>query len=337
LKYQIGDKIIVLHSEEEGHVVEIINDKMVMIEVRGVQFPAYMDQIDFPYFKLFSQKKKTIQKPKRYVDQIRTEKPVARKKERDGLLLDVFPVYDKDVFGDELVDRLKLYLVNHNTDHYRVAYTYSIGGEKKVAFVAQVRGLSDLYLHDVDFEDLNDNPVLGFEISLEKPDKNKAPYVERLLKWRGKQLFKKIETLQADNKPSFSEELFSVYPDRIKEDKVDMTMLTKAGFKVYAASEVREHLPPARSVVDLHIEKLTDQPQQLRADEKLQLQLDTAANYLELALSHQLEKIIFIHGIGEGILRDALHEQLKAHRHVSSVINQYHPTFGYGATEVYLK
>ena len=40
MKYEIGDKIIVLHSDEEGKVIDIINDKMVMIEVRGVKFPA---------------------------------------------------------------------------------------------------------------------------------------------------------------------------------------------------------------------------------------------------------------------------------------------------------
>ncbi|MFZ8278351.1 hypothetical protein ACO1KY_14530, partial [Staphylococcus aureus] len=57
MKYQIGDDILVLHSNEEGKVVEIINDKMVMIEVRGVKFPAYMDQIDFPYFHRFTKKK----------------------------------------------------------------------------------------------------------------------------------------------------------------------------------------------------------------------------------------------------------------------------------------
>ena len=57
MKYQIGDDILVLHSNEEGKVVDFINDKMVMIEVRGVKFPAYMDQIDFPYFKRFTQKK----------------------------------------------------------------------------------------------------------------------------------------------------------------------------------------------------------------------------------------------------------------------------------------
>ena len=57
MKYQIGDTVLVLHSQEEGEVVEIINDKMVTIEVGGVRFPVYMDQIDFPYFKRFSQKK----------------------------------------------------------------------------------------------------------------------------------------------------------------------------------------------------------------------------------------------------------------------------------------
>jgi hypothetical protein len=56
MKYQVGDDIIVLHSNEEGKVIEIMNDKMVMIEVRGVKFPAYTDQIDFPYFHRFTKK-----------------------------------------------------------------------------------------------------------------------------------------------------------------------------------------------------------------------------------------------------------------------------------------
>ena len=61
MKYEVGDKILVLATDEEGKVVELMNEKMVMIEVRGVKFPAYMDQIDFPYFKMFSQKK-TVEK-----------------------------------------------------------------------------------------------------------------------------------------------------------------------------------------------------------------------------------------------------------------------------------
>ena len=50
MKFQVGDTVLVLHSHEEGMVVDIINEKMVMVEIRGVKFPAYNDQLDFPYF-----------------------------------------------------------------------------------------------------------------------------------------------------------------------------------------------------------------------------------------------------------------------------------------------
>jgi hypothetical protein len=57
MKYQVGDTVLILHSNEEGQIVDIINDKMLMVDVKGVAFPVYMDQVDFPYFKRFSEKK----------------------------------------------------------------------------------------------------------------------------------------------------------------------------------------------------------------------------------------------------------------------------------------
>jgi hypothetical protein len=58
MKFETGDKVTVLLTSEDGTVVEIINDKMVMVEVKGVRFPAYTDQLDFPYFKMFTEKRK---------------------------------------------------------------------------------------------------------------------------------------------------------------------------------------------------------------------------------------------------------------------------------------
>jgi hypothetical protein len=57
MKYQAGDTVLILHSNEEAQVVDIINDKMLLVDVKGVSFPVYMDQVDFPYFKRFSEKK----------------------------------------------------------------------------------------------------------------------------------------------------------------------------------------------------------------------------------------------------------------------------------------
>lgn len=60
MKFQVGDKVVIQHSNDEGEVVEIINDKMVLVDVRGVRFPAHTDQLDFPYFKRFSQKRRLL-------------------------------------------------------------------------------------------------------------------------------------------------------------------------------------------------------------------------------------------------------------------------------------
>ena len=116
MKYEVGDKIIVLISDEEGKVVEIINEKMVMIEVRGVKFPAYMDQIDFPYFKRFTEKKLFPQKAapqKIYVDQIPKEKVIKNdSKEEAGVWLNIIPKFSLDDFNDEVVESLKIILSN---------------------------------------------------------------------------------------------------------------------------------------------------------------------------------------------------------------------------------
>ena len=56
MKYQVGDKIILLQTDEEGIVVDIMNEKMLMIKVGEVTFPVFNDQVDFPYFKMFTQK-----------------------------------------------------------------------------------------------------------------------------------------------------------------------------------------------------------------------------------------------------------------------------------------
>ena len=116
MKYQIGDDIIVLHTKEEGKVVELINNKMVLIEIRGVHFPAYIDQIDFPYFLRFTNKNKEA-KPasKKYIDEIKKEKTVTPSQIPDeGVWLYLLPVYELDDFNDEIIQSFKIYLHNKN-------------------------------------------------------------------------------------------------------------------------------------------------------------------------------------------------------------------------------
>ena len=126
MKYQVGDEILVLLSNEEGRIIEIMDDKMVMIEVRGVKFPAYMDQIDFPYFKRFTEKKLFQEKKvhqKIYIDQIPKEKLQKNdSKEDDGVHLNFIPKFSLDDFSDEVVESLKIFLSNRTRVSYQFDY-----------------------------------------------------------------------------------------------------------------------------------------------------------------------------------------------------------------------
>ncbi|HQW84925.1 MAG TPA: Smr/MutS family protein [Ferruginibacter sp.] len=334
MKYQPGDKIIVLLTEEEGTVLEIMNEKMVLIEVKGVKFPAYTDQIDFPYFKMFSEKR-ISDKQKVFIDQVQKEKVKPKLKEGNGVLLTFIPVFNKDIFDDDVVEKLKVYLVNQNETGYNFTYNLMIGGASDFELKNTIEPLSDFYLHDIKFEDLSDSPRFEIEFSLKEPDKKKAPYFETSLKLKAKQLFKKIEEIQLKNEPGFSYLLLDEYPDRIEEEKVDVSRLGNAGFRLYDAAKIKQNLEPARSVVDLHIEKLTNDWKQLSNFEILTMQLKVFEKYYELAIAHYQPTLTIIHGVGLGKLRDEIHELLRLKKEVSSFVNQYNRLYGYGATEIY--
>ncbi len=334
MKYQPGDKIIVLLTDEEGKVVEIMNEKMVMIEVKGVKFPAYMDQIDFPYFKMFTEKRKADKK-KVFIDQVQKEKATPKVKEGNGVRISFLPVFDKDIFDDDIVEKFKIYLVNLNETAYTFNYNLMIGGTSDFQLKNTIEPLSDFYLHDVKFEDLSDGPRFDLEFALKDPDKKKTPYYETSLKLKAKQLFKKIEEIQLKNEPSFSYLLFDDYPDRVEEEKVDLGRLGNAGFRVYDAAKIRQNLGSVRTVVDLHIEKLTDSWKHLTNFEILSMQLKAFEKYYELAVTNYQPSLIVIHGVGVGKLRDEIHEILKSKKEVKTFVNQYHHLYGYGATEIF--
>ena len=338
MKFQIGDKVTVLHSHEEAEVVELINDKMVMVDVRGVKFPAYIDQLDFPYFKRFSEKKNIPQKKeKKFVDQLPVDKSPREKNPLDGVWLSFLPVSDTDEFGDEVVESLKIHLVNHSAQALHFQYKLFYFGKADFELQNDIPPGKDFYLHDIAFATLNDSPSFELDFNLIAADKTKAPHYERSFKLKPKQVFQRIEEIRKKGNASFSYKLFDVYPDKaLEEEKEDFQPLQGKDFKIYEASTSRQHLEPAKYEVDLHIEKLTDAWSHLSNFEKLTLQLNSFEKYLDLAIAHHQHNLIVIHGVGTGKLKDEIHEILKTRREVRSFINQYDPRYGYGATEIFL-
>src|SRR5215831_2881328 len=274
MKFQIGDKVVVLHSNEEGEVVDIINNKMVMVDVRGVKFPAYTDQLDFPYFKRFTEKKLFPEKKqKKFIDDVPVEKKKIKEKVVDGVWLTFIPVMDSDEFGDDVVEEFKLHLVNRTEAGYEFTYRLNYAGRTGFELTNQVHAFEDFYIHDIPFESLNDNPLFTFDFSLLTPDKNKAIHFETSLRLKAKQVFARIEEIRKKGEATFSYKLFDEYPGRPYEEPVEVSVLGNAGYKVYEASKARQNLEPARQELDLHIEKLTSDWENMDNFSKLTLQL----------------------------------------------------------------
>lgn len=84
--------------------------------------------------------------------------------------------------------------------------------------------------------------------------------------------------------------------------------------------------------VDLHIEKLVKSKLGMSNGDILNKQLDTAQHKVDFAIKNRIPKIVFIHGVGEGVLKDGLY----------SIFNRYslkyeeasYQRYGLGATEV---
>ncbi|WP_178987948.1 Smr/MutS family protein [Winogradskyella schleiferi] len=85
--------------------------------------------------------------------------------------------------------------------------------------------------------------------------------------------------------------------------------------------------------VDLHIHQLTKSSKGMSNFDILNLQLDTARGQLEFAIRKRIPKVVFIHGVGEGVLRQELETLFGRYNNVKFYDADY-KTYGLGATEV---
>lgn len=247
MKFQEGDKIIVLATGEKGEVVDWINKKMLTIRVDGVEFPVYADQINFPYFDDFSKPKEIMPKKSPAGTVLpRREKHPEKIVEKDGVWLSFFPVLDKDVFDDDIISHFKIYLLNHSDESLDFIFSLFVGQTKEFEMKSNVRALDEIYLIDLALDKLSDHPKFYFEFNVKPIDLSKATQFNIEYKPKAKQIFKLANEVIKQEQASFKHQLFNDIPLKqdalsikstsIKEDEpeegFDLQKLMQAGFKV---------------------------------------------------------------------------------------------------------
>lgn len=92
----------------------------------------------------------------------------------------------------------------------------------------------------------------------------------------------------------------------------------------------------AHMEVDLHIHELVDDQRGLPDRAKLAIQMDHFDRMMDIAKRQKLRRIVFIHGVGQGVLRHQIRTSLDQH-HPDCTYREGDPRkYGSGATEVWL-
>ncbi len=98
--------------------------------------------------------------------------------------------------------------------------------------------------------------------------------------------------------------------------------------------KAKERFQPTLEV-DLHINQLVKSSKGMTNHDMLTLQLDTAKRQLEFAIKKRIQKVVFIHGVGEGVLKLELEYLFSRYENVKFYDANYQK-YGLGATEVYI-
>lgn len=90
-------------------------------------------------------------------------------------------------------------------------------------------------------------------------------------------------------------------------------------------------------VVDLHIAELVDSTRGLSNADMLNLQVDEFSRVMDENRKNKGQKIVFIHGKGEGVLRNAIMKELNHRYKGNDVQDASFREYGYGATQVTIR
>lgn len=122
-----------------------------------------------------------------------------------------------------------------------------------------------------------------------------------------------------------------VSSDEVREAKKEKEIPAK---RKKRAVKPKERNAP-KMEVDLHIHQLVPSTRGMSNYDMLTIQMETAKRQLNFAISKRIRKVVFIHGVGAGVLKEELYYLFRRHANITYYDADYQK-YGLGATEVYI-
>ena len=355
-KFQIGDKVNFLNSTGGGTVKRIIDTRMVEVTIEdGFDIPVLMSDLVLDFRSQQDRRQQVVDNAQKEIQQkqIVEEKEMddarksslrrfGRNAEEDGLYLAFVP-QDQQWLLTGLLD---VVLVNNTPAD--ALYSFNIKEEGKYISVdyGSIAPHSKVVIESISREDIEYWCEGYIQVILSQEE---ADFIYRPLhapfSFRSSRFFKDGSYVESGvlGEKALMIKLTSLLA--LKETETDLAKMMKDGDKKTVAAQKlvkekaaidRHQTAPGEAIVDLHIGELVDNILSMSSNDMFRTQMNYFKKMLESAIANEYDKVTFIHGVGNGVLKNAIIEELKHYDNTSNRMASI-VKFGVGAIDVMIK
>lgn len=306
----IGDKVRFTHGKEQGIIRNKIDERTYEVEIEdGFLIPVLKNEI----VRIASEESEKFT-PQASIAALAPTSPT------DGVFLAFDP------FNDRIYSVILLNDTNNTI-------LYTIGEQSNLGYKGIISGnliprtftkIAEYKLADFEFWP----EIIVQLLTFKQGDTTHHLPLEKKLKFNAVAFHKSKKNTKLLNKSTF---LFQLDRDALK---IDASKITEQIEKNTVVPIIQYRKPNIE--VDLHIEKLTKDADFMQPQEMLYLQMTAFETSLENALATGMEQITFIHGTGNGTLKNEIHKKLAKNKSIKFFKDAQKEKFGYGATLVQL-
>jgi len=365
MQLKIGDRVSFINERRDGIVRKIINSTTVSVEIEdGFEVPILVNEL----IKLNVTSETTIplhisqdndisqeRGPDGKADTTDKEKVSEETNPVTPLLKDnniykevLFLAFEPLNQNEFLSDGFNLYFINHTV--YNVLFSCYLKKNDNFNGICYdaVSPMSKYHIKTLNNEQLSDWSTLLFHCIFYSDEMSdiKQPLVKELT-INAVKFFKQnsfVFTSMTGSKcllfPFYDEVTSEAWEEeewineKINPISVrNIKEMTQGNFDMRQLDK-KHIVAPYIAEVDLHIEQLIDNDKNLGNHEKLNIQLAYFSKCLDAAIVHKFKKITFIHGVGQGRLKEEIHKVIKESYPGVKIQDAPFKKFGMGATEV---
>lgn len=351
-----GDKVRFLSEVGGGKIAGFQGRDIVFVEDEdGFQIPTPITEVVVVEEDNYDKKENTTVPTKNIVDDDADYDPADRpisfkpqvEERRGGDKLSVYLAFIPANVEDLAHTKFETYIVN-DTNYY-INYSYlSLGQESwKLRSIGTVEPNTKLFIEEFDKDILNELDKVSIQFISYKKEKEflLKPVADVQLKIDTVKFYK-LHTFQEND---YFEQPALIYPI-IENDKllkplfVNVDTLRKELNKKQEIQPQKNLYHPIKKedknnplVVDLHADEILETTAGMSSIDILNYQLDVFRKVLEENKNKHNKRIVFIHGKGNGVLRQAIIHELNYKYKKFSYQDASFQEYGYGATLVLIK